>query len=99
MTIKAGVKLTSTMCDTQVMVLRVPSGDVVVTCGGAPMSTDAGAARTGEAPAGDGTLAGKRYTDANETMEFLCTRGGAGSLAVDGAPLVVKQAKQLPSSD
>lgn len=59
----------------------------------------------GEVPAGASiqdegeTLMGKRYVDADETVEFLCTKGGAGSLALDGAPLAVKQAKHLPSSD
>jgi hypothetical protein len=42
---------------------------------------------------------GKRYTDADERFEFLCTKGGKGSLAIDGVLLVVKQAKALPSSD
>jgi len=52
-------------------------------------------------PSGEnsGTLVGKRYVDAGETMEFLCTRGGAGSVSVNGVPLLIKQAKQLPSSD
>ena len=36
---------------------------------------------------------------ADERFEFLCTKGGKGSLAIDGVLLVVKQAKALPSSD
>lgn len=102
MTIKVGSKLTSTVCDTQIMVLRIPFDvALAVTCGGAPMSADAQPARAGDpAPgAAEGTLAGKRYVDAAETMEFLCTRGGAGSLAVNGTALAVKTAKALPSSD
>ena len=42
---------------------------------------------------------GKRYTDGGERLEFLCTKGGKGSLSIDGEALVVKQAKALPSSD
>ena len=44
-------------------------------------------------------MTGKRYTDAAETMEFLCTKGGAGSISVDGVVLGIKAAKALPSSD
>ena len=42
---------------------------------------------------------GKRYTDEDETMEFLCTRGGDGSVSVNGVALDIKAAKKLPSSD
>ena len=99
--IKAGTKLFSTVCDTQVMVLRLPAGTTVsFTCGGAPMTTAADCARTGEPTVeGEATLAGKRYVDADETLELLCVKGGAGGLAANGAPLGVKTAKQLPSSD
>jgi hypothetical protein len=46
-----------------------------------------------------GTLIGKRYVNADESIELLCTMGGKGTLMLDGVPLVIKQAKQLPSSD
>ena len=42
---------------------------------------------------------GKRYVDPDEKFELLCTKPGKGSLVLDGTPLDVKQAKQLPSSD
>jgi hypothetical protein len=32
-----------------------------------------------------------------ETMEFLCTKGGAGALSIDSVRLAVEQAKVLPS--
>lgn len=101
MTIKVGTKLTSTVCSTQVMVLRCPPGVALdVSCGGQAMSLDPLIGQSGEPPAGsEGTIAGKRYNDPAETIEFLCTRGGSGGLAVNGEPMVVKQAKQLPSSD
>lgn len=44
-------------------------------------------------------LVGKRYADERGAIELLCTKGGKGSLALNGAVLVVKQAKALPSSD
>ena len=98
--IKAGTKLDSAVCDTQVMALRVPDKEFSVCCGGKTMQTG-GVERQGEPESGldGGTLVGKRYVDAAETMEFLCTRGGAGSLSVDGHLLEQKQAKKLPSSD
>lgn len=96
---KPGVKLSSTVCKTQIMALRVPNTELEITCGGAPMQVG-DPAELG-APSGDnsGTLVGKRYVDEGETMEFLCTRGGDGSVSVNGVALGVKQAKQLPSSD
>jgi hypothetical protein len=44
-------------------------------------------------------LIGKRYIDAQERVEMLCTQGGQGSLTFEGVVLSVKQAKALPSSD
>ena len=96
---KPGVKLSSTVCKTQIMALRVPAVALDIHCGGAPMQVG-DPAELGT-PSGDnsGTLVGKRYVDAGETMEFLCTRGGDGTVSVNGTALDVKQAKQLPSSD
>ena len=99
-TIKQGMKLNSAVCATQIMVLRAPAGDLDITCGGAPMSADDSADKGAVDPEfAGGTLVGKRYVDEGETMEFLCTRGGDGALAIDGVKLDVKQAKKLPSSD
>ena len=99
-TIKAGTKLSSSVCQTQIMALRVPADDLEITCGGAAMAAadpaDKGAINDDLA---GGTLVGKRYVDEGETMEFLCTRGGDGTVQVNGVSLDVKQAKQLPSSD
>jgi hypothetical protein len=90
------------VCDTQIMVLRVPPEPLDLRCGGHPMLPMMELVPDGTAmdPALAGpTLTGKRYTNDGETMEFLCTKGGAGALSVNGAALIVKQAKQLPSSD
>jgi hypothetical protein len=46
-----------------------------------------------------GTALGKRYVDAEGTVEILCTKSGAGSLHLDGRPLSLKESKPLPSSD
>jgi hypothetical protein len=89
------------------MVIQAPAADVEVTCGGAPMLPLGGPAASGASkmPMGDssatnpGTLIGKRYVNAAGDLELLCTRPGAGALAVGGAALTVKGAKPLPSSD
>jgi hypothetical protein len=81
------------------MALRVPAKALDVSCGGAPMQVG-DPEKLGEMTGGNsGTLVGKRYTDEDDTMEFLCTRGGEGSLHVDGYKIDIKAAKKLPSSD
>jgi hypothetical protein len=100
--LKAGTRFRSAVCDTQVMVIKAPAGEFDLHCGGAPMLA------ASEASAPDvvldpdfaaGTLIGKRYVNADESVELLCIKGGNGSLALNGAPTEIKQAKQLPSSD
>ena len=99
-----GMKLASTVCATEVIVVRPPSGPVDVECGGAAMVA------ADEAPAGDGrgaldeahrnsTLLGKRYLHEDSGLELLCTKPGEGSLAVGGVARPLKEAKPLPSSD
>jgi len=97
--IKAGTKLSSTVCQTQIMALRVPADALEIACGGALMMEEDGEKGTPDSQLAGGTLVGKRYVDEAETMEFLCTRGGEGTIQVNGIALDVKQAKQLPSSD
>ena len=98
--INPGVKLSSAVCETQIMVLRAPKEPLEISCGGAVMlQTNAIGDGEIDPDHAGGTLIGKRYVDADETMEFLCTRAGKGSLAVNGKALVVKQPKALPSSD
>jgi hypothetical protein len=60
------------------------------------------AQRTGDAPdpsLAGGTQMGKRYADEASGLEVLCTKAGAGTLTLDGAPIELKGAKPLPSSD
>ncbi len=102
MELRPGLRLESATCDTQVVVVKAPKegGDVDVRCGGTPMR-EVGTAGDRVAPEGDGepTLLGKRYADDGLGIELLCTQGGAGALSVGDAPLLVKGAKPLPSSD
>jgi hypothetical protein len=100
--IKPGLRLKSAVCSTEVMVIRAPPGEAVIACGGSEMLSGSDPALSGATldPANThGSLIGKRYVDAEERYELLCTKGGEGSLTLNGAPLQVKQAKALPSSD
>jgi hypothetical protein len=101
MQIKPGARLRSATCDTQVVVVR-GTGDLDLTCGGAPMlAADAPPAETTTPAAGHdgGTLLGKRYEDPSGSVEVLCVKPGAGTVGVGGVLLVEKAAKKLPASD
>jgi hypothetical protein len=95
---KPGTRLKSTVCDTEVMVIRVGNG--VFECGGSPMAEERPAERGALNPAfAEGTKIGKRYTDAEGAAELLCVKAGQGSLSSGLVALHVKDAKPLPSSD
>jgi hypothetical protein len=100
--LKAGLRLKSAVCSTEVMIIKSAAGEHDLRCGGIAMLATGEAAPAGAAadPAlAKGTLVGKRYVDADEKFEILCTKGGDGTLSLDGVPMDVKQAKALPSSD
>jgi hypothetical protein len=85
-----------------VIVVRAPAGEVDLTCGGHPLVPIDSEVNGGGtvAPGHDGpTLLGKRYADETVGLELLCTKAGAGGLFLNGAPLPLKDAKPLPSSD
>lgn len=95
---KPGTKLKSTVCDTEVMVIR--GSDLTVECGGAPMAEEKPAESGSLDPAfAEGTNMGKRYVDEAGTVELLCVKPGKGSLSIGGTALQIKDAKPLPSSD
>ena len=102
MELRPGLRLESSTCDTQVVVVKAPkdAGDIDVRCGGQPMR-ELGEGGDGVPIAGSGepTLLGKRYADDDLGIELLCTQGGAGALSIGDASLLVKGAKPLPSSD
>ena len=98
---KAGSRLRSAVCTTEVIVVKAPAREIEISCGGSPMlGTDEERPAAGPpADTDEPTLLGKRYTNAEEDLEVLCTKAGDGSLEVDGQRLVLKDAKPLPSSD
>jgi len=99
-TLKSGMLLKSAACGAEMMVIRGAPEPVEITCGGAPMLAAGESGRAELDPnASQGTLIGKRYIDAAERFELLCTKGGSGGIAINGAALAVKIAKALPSSD
>ena len=99
--IKPGLKLKSAVCAAEVMVIKAPA-ETTLTCGGAGMlgqkeTAPAGVVIDGSQKAG--CLVGKRYVNEDQSLEVLCVKAGAGSLASNGVALVTKEAKKLPSSD
>lgn len=102
MELKPGSRWKSAVCDTEVVVVRPPKTPSSLECGGHAVIPHAQAKPEGLAPSADhsdGTAAGKRYTDPETGIEVLCTKGGAGSLSVDGRAIGAAEAKKLPSSD
>ncbi len=100
--LKAGARLKSAVCDAEVMVIKAAVPDCQLSCGGKGMIAMTAARDPAEQlleAQDQNCLVGKRYIDADDKIELLCTKGGKGALAANGQVLVVKQAKALPSSD
>lgn len=100
--LKPGTRLFGTACTTEVVVVKAPADAVDLRIGGHPALTDASARDAGSAVdngAATPPAMGKRYVDANGTIELLCTKAGAGALALGDEPLTPKDAKALPASD
>jgi hypothetical protein len=101
MELKAGTRLKSAVGTAEVVVIRAPDHPGALTSGGVPLvGLDEAVSASDIQPGGQGeVLLGKRYVDAAGSIELLCTKPGAGSLAFDGETLEAKSAKPLPSSD
>ena len=99
MKLRAGQSLHSAVDATTVVVIRAPDDDVTVTCGDAEMLESAPDTPPAGGGGGDGTQLGKRYVDEAGSIELLCTKPGEGTLAVNGVPVGLKEAKPLPASD
>ena len=100
MELRPGLKLSSAVCATEVIVVA-GSGDVDLTCGGVPMLEPGGTAGDASAVDGltEGTMMGKRYCDEEGTIEVLCTKPGDGSVGLGQNALGLKDSKPLPASD
>ena len=102
MELKPGSRWKSAVCDTEVVVVRATAQPISLECGGHPMMAHAAAKPEGVALSADhsgGTQPGKRFADDVSGVEVLCTKGGKGSLSIDGRPIGAKEAKKLPASD
>jgi hypothetical protein len=102
MDIKPGSRWKSAVCDAQMVVVRPPSQPGTLQCGGtAVLGLSDAATPTGaiDPDHAGGVLIGKRYVDEVSGIEVLGAKAGKGSLAYDGRPLSLKDAKPLPASD
>ncbi len=97
MELSPGLKLTSAGSTAQFIVIR-GSGPAELTLAGLPLTQDGAGDAAAATPEGD-LQVGKRYADADGSIELLCTQSGPGPLALDGVVLTAAQAKSLPSSD
>jgi hypothetical protein len=98
-----GQRRQSSVCDTEIIVIRPASTEIDLWCGGAPMTPlgetlpPRGAVHPSFA---GGTMLGKRYTHPDDdSLELLVTKAGAGSLSAGPTLLVLKASRQLPTSD
>jgi hypothetical protein len=102
MDLRAGSRWRSAVCDTELIVVRAPAGDVVLECGGhpvIPIEAQRPADLQVEPDFAGGTPVGKRYADPELGIEVLATKAGVGTIAVNGVALSLKDAKPLPASD
>ena len=101
-TLRPGTRLFSAVCGAEFIVVRAPSGGADVTIGGVPALAGVDE-RDGSAAIveghGGGAAIGKRYVDAGDAFELLCTKPGEGVPAIGGVPLTIKESKPLPASD
>jgi hypothetical protein len=97
-----GARLSSTVCTTQIVVLRAGPAGRGLECGGAPMTSGDVPPPPDARPGpglGGGSQLGKRYRTLDATVEVLCVKAGLGTLSIAGSPLEVSTAARLPASD
>lgn len=101
MQLKPGTRLKSTVCTTELIIVRAPAADVDLRCGGHAVAQISEDHRTVEIEPlhSSGSAIGKRYADEELGLEALITKAGDGSLSIGDAPMLLKDAKPLPSSD
>ena len=107
MELKPGTRLRSSVSTVEVVVVRAPTVDVDLRCGGVPMVPQGGAPADADGIvqgfAGPTTI-GKRFSSPESAglpvaLEVMVTKGGDGLLSIGDALLEAKDAKPLPASD
>ena len=97
--IKPGSRLRSAVSPAEFIVTKAPAGDVELTCGGLPLlPMDSQEGNTGAGAEGS-VVMGKRYVNADASIEVLCTKPGVGTLALNEETLEIRASNALPSSD
>lgn len=99
---KPGARYRSSVCETEIVIIRVPSVVDQLTCGSSvmvPLGEDAGPEAQLTEPEEGSAAVGKRYVDAETGLEVLCSKAGKGALRFGGRILSQKTAKPLPASD
>jgi hypothetical protein len=99
MSFKTGTRLFAQNSSCEVIVVKSADAVGSLSCAGLEMLPAASAEAAKQAPDSPLVELGKRYTDEDNLLEILCTKAGAGPLAVDGQVLMLKTAKPLPASD
>lgn len=102
MELRPGTRLRSVTSESEVVVVRAPTEDVAIGCGGSPMvpaGAEVAPTSTPQPGLDEPTLLGKRYADDDAGLELLCTKAGVGTLTCAGRIMLLKDAKPLPSSD
>ena len=100
--LKPGTRLFGPACTTEFIVVKAPPAPVDLRIGGHPAGTSAAERDSSLSVLTDESAApamGKRYVDADGTIELLCTKAGPSAAAIGDELLVAKDAKPLPSSD
>ncbi len=102
LTLKPGTRLFGAACTSEFVVVKAPADAIDVQIGGHPAVTSAderSSDLTVTTGADDKPAMGKRYVDADDIIELLCTKPGDGAPAIGGDLLSQKDAKALPASD
>jgi hypothetical protein len=100
--LRSGLRLKSSVCSTEIVVVRPGNGEIDLRCGGQPVlpfDGEPSSEATIDPTFSAGTLMGKRYADEATGLEVLVTKSGKGSLSIGNVVLPLQQAKALPASD
>ncbi|MGB8403187.1 MAG: hypothetical protein WCE30_03810 [Mycobacterium sp.] len=97
MALKPGVRLATAASACEVLVIRAPTTDELLTCAGGEMTR--GVVAAADSDTASKIELGKRYVDEASGLEVLCVKPGSGPLEIGDRVLVLREAKPLPASD